>query len=293
MNKFSSLLLLLVFSCISSNRDTSGDAVEGWENWKSERMSILKSPDGFLNLAGLYWLQEGDNTFGADSTNTIPFPDDFPENVGNFQLRNKIVTILDLIDGVTIDSLGAKETIVFDQEGSINKLMEYGTYRWFVIERAGNVGIRLQNLDHPDLKKEIDIKYFDYNPQLAVQAEFIPYSDPKKLKITNVLGHEFEMNISGQLRFEFSGKKFTLEPMDEGEKFFIIFSDETSALETYGSGRYMYTKRPEEGGMVKLDFNRAYNPPCAFTDFATCLIPPPENRLTIRIEAGEYDYHME
>ena len=101
------------------------------------------------------------------------------------------------------------------------------------------------------------------------------------------------MNISGQLRFKIAGREYTLEPIDEGDKFFIIFSDETSAIETYGSGRYMYADRPVDGGRVELDFNKSCNPPCAFTDFATCLIPPPENRLDVRIDAGEYDYHMD
>jgi len=253
----------------------------------------LKLPDGFLNLAGLYWLEEGDNTFGADSLNNIVFPNDLPDKIGNFQLSDNIVSILNPIKGLTIDSLMAEESVVFDQDSSVVKVMEYGTYRWFIIKRAENIGIRLMNLDHPKLKKSIDIKYFDYNQKLVLQAEFIPYSTPKKLKISNVLDHEFEMNISGQLKFEIDGTTYTMEPIDDGDDFFIIFSDETSAIETYGSGRYMYAKKPELGGKVDLNFNRSYNPPCAFTDFATCLIPPPENRLEVRIEAGEYNYHMD
>lgn len=293
MNKLIILLGFVILSCSSKIEQSASQQLEDFEKWKVERVAKLKAPEGYLNLAGLYWLTQGDNLFGSDSSNSILFPDDLPSVMGNFRLDGKTVTIKDAIEGVRIDSVGATEVIVYDREPSVVKLMEYETYRWYVIERAGDIGVRLQNLDHPKLKVNIDIKYFDHNPQQSVMADFLPYAVPKKLNITNVLGHEFEMNISGQLRFEIDGKEYTLEPIDEGDKFFIIFSDETSAIETYGSGRYMYADMPINGRMVELDFNKSYNPPCAFTDFATCLIPPPENRLDVRIDAGEYDYHLE
>ena len=293
MNKLFILLGLLVISCAEPTAEVSQADLDDWESFKAKRLANLKLPDGFLNLAGLYWLEEGENTFGSDSTNNILFPNDLPEVMGNFRLKEKTVTILNPTEGLTIDTLTATETVVFDLDSSVVKIMEYGTYRWFIIERAGDVGIRLINLDHPKLKETIDIKHFDYNPKLAVQAEFISYTKPKKLKIINVLDHEFEMDIVGQLKFEIDGKAYTLEPIEDGDRFFIIFSDGTSAIETYGSGRYLYADKPTEGGLVDLNFNRAYNPPCAFTEFATCLIPPPENRLDLRVEAGELDYHVE
>ncbi|MCP4459677.1 MAG: DUF1684 domain-containing protein [Cytophagales bacterium] len=184
-------------------------------------------------------------------------------------------------------------SVVFNQDSSTTKILEFDAYRWYIIERGNDIGIRLKNLEHPMLKSVIDIKYFDYNHEFSVKADFIPYSESKILKIVNVIGHEFELNINGQLRFEIAGSTYTLEPLDAGDEFFIIFSDGTSAIETYGSGRYLYATKAATGEKVDLNFNLAYNPPCAFTDYATCLIPPRENQLDLRIAAGEYDYHMD
>jgi uncharacterized protein (DUF1684 family) len=288
------LLTLLILACTpSTNKEITEEELANWDDWKSKRMENLVSPDGFLNLAGLFWLKQGDNTIGSGSTNSIQFPEDLPDFIGNLQLKGNVVSLLEPTTGLKIDSLAATQTTVFNQDSSITKLMEYDSFRWYIIERGGDIGIRLKDLNHPMLSKTIDIEYFDYNPEFAINADFIPYSVPKILKVTNVLGHEFEMNISGQLSFEIDGETYTLEPLDAGDEFFIIFSDGTSAIETYGSGRYLYAKKGEPGETIDLNFNKAYNPPCAFTDFATCLIPPRENQLDIRISAGEYNYHLE
>ncbi len=290
--RLSFILLALFVACTPEVQIATEQQLSSWENWKKNRLNELKSPVGFLNLAGLYWLQDGANTFGSDSSNDIIFPTDLPKKMGVLELRGNEVIGLDFHEEILVDSVGSYSGQVYHTDSSKVPKMEWGTYRWFIIKRADDIGIRLKNLDHPNLAKEIDIKYYGFNSGLVVNAEFVPYPIPKKLKIENVLGHHFEMNISGQLQFKLNGINYTLEPMDEGKKFFIIFSDETSAIETYGSGRYLYAMRPKPGEKVLIDFNRSYNPPCAFTDFATCLIPPPENRLTIKVEAGELDYHM-
>lgn len=293
MNKYSVLLFLLVLACTSAEKQTSPSQLEAWEKWKVKRMEELKSKEGFLNLAGLYWLKEGENSFGSDSSNSLIFPTDFPAQTGTFIWEDEKVSISGVAEGILIDSVYLSESLIFDMEQQTVKEMTYGSYVWYIIERTGNVGVRLKDLNHPLLKENIDIHFYDHNPELVVEAVFRPYLPPKKLAVENVLGHQFEFEIEGQLQFEMMGKNYTLEPMKGNDNFFIIFSDETSAIETYGSGRYMYSDRPGPNGKTIIDFNRAYNPPCAFTDFATCLIPPPENRLTFRVEAGELDYHME
>ena len=293
MNDVRSLFLLLVFMACTTPQQPARPgkaALAQWENWKTQRVEELISPDGFLNLAGLFWLDEGENAFGSDSGNALIFPPDFPPTTGVFRVENGNVTMKANTE-LLIDSMAVTEAVVFDPSTGKSPVVAWKDFRWFVIERAGNLGIRLKNLAHPLLSHPLDIPYFPYHPDWVVEADYVPYPIARKLHIENVFGHQFEMEISGQLRFAAGGQSFTLEPIDEGEKFFIIFSDGTSAIETYGSGRYLYAKRPKNGEKVILDFNTAYNPPCAFTDFATCFIPPPENRLDVRVEAGEKDFH--
>jgi len=291
MKKFT-FILFVALSCAAPLKEASQEQIKGWEEWKETRIKNLKAPSGFLNLAGLYWLKQGENTFGSDSSNDIIFPSGMPGTIGILNWMSNQVNVFQLIEGVSIDSIYQEEGIVYDADSAFVGKMELGFYQWYIIERAGNIGIRLKDLDHIKLKETINIHFYDFNPELVVQADFVSYPVPKKLRMDNVLGHQFEMEISGQLRFKIGSQSFTMEPMDAGDDLFIIFSDETSAIETYGSGRYMYAKKPKPGEKVTIDFNRSYNPPCAFSDFATCLIPPPENQLTVRIDAGELDYHM-
>lgn len=292
MVKSKILIFLIVLSCTPATKEVSSGQLSGWEDWKVERMTELKSKEGFVNLAGLYWLEEGENAFGSDSSNSVVFPADFPSNAGVFRVQNGTVSIEGIAADILTDSTYMEEGLVFDPLQDISREMTYGNYVWYIIERVGNVGVRLKDLNHPMLKKEIDIHFYAYNPDLVVEAVFKPYLPKKKLTVDNVLGHRFEFDVEGQLQFEFGGKKYTLEPLDDVD-FFVIFSDETSAIETYGSGRYLHVPLPGPDGKTTIDFNRAYNPPCAFTDFATCLIPPQENRLDFRVDSGELDFHME
>ena len=264
-------------------------------NWEEERMSNLYAEDGFINLAGLYWVEVGEWSFGSDPSNDVVFPSDLPSHLGSLVVTHNRVLLTPgedsaiQVDGEKLD----RPTVVYDEESDEYTEMISGDYKWHFIERAGNLGIRVRNLKHPALENRAEIGKFPVSYDWVVEATYVPYEKPKKVVIDNVVGFTYEMDIPGQLQFELGDKEFTLEPIQEGDKFFLIFSDETSALETYGSGRYMYADMPKEAESVILDFNKCYNPPCAFTDFATCLIPPKENRLALRVEAGEKDFHME
>lgn len=292
MAKYKILIFLVVLSCTPVSEEATPKQLTSWENWKVDRMDELKSKEGFINLAGLYWLEEGTHTFGSDSNNSVVFPADFPVESGVFLVENGTVSISGVAEGILVDSTYQDESLVFDLEQEIVKEMTYQNYVWYIIERVGHIGIRLKDLNHPMLTEAIDIHFYEYNPALVIEAVFKPYLPKKKLTVDNVLGHRFEFEVEGQLQFEFGGKSYSLEPLDDVD-FFVIFSDETSAIETYGSGRYLHVPLPGPDGKTTIDFNRAYNPPCAFTDFATCLIPPPENRLDFRVDGGELDYHLE
>ncbi|MEM9326981.1 MAG: DUF1684 domain-containing protein [Bacteroidota bacterium] len=262
-------------------------------NWEEARLQNLYADEGWLNLAGLYWMEPGEYTFGSDSSNDLVFPVDFPQEMGSFFVTTNRVLLTSESTEITVDGSPLDgPTVVYDETNEANAEMVFGDYRWFVINRADNLGVRLRNLQHPALHHQLDIPKYPTDYRWVVEASYVPYDTPKSIAVENILGFRYQMQIPGQLQFEIEGKAFTLEPIQEGDEFFIIFSDETSAVETYGSGRYMYADMPQGTEGVTLDFNKCYNPPCAFTDYATCLIPPPENQLALAIRAGEKDFHM-
>ena len=284
---------MILWGC-NSPEATQSDLKAEVDKWHKGRMERLYAETGFLNLAGLFWMEPGDHTFGSSQDNSLVFPSDFAPLSGKlFVTPNQVVFTPDPSFDVEIDGEPvASPTLIYDKEEDLVKTLVFRSFKWFVIERAGNIGIRLKDLEHPLLKSKMNIGRFDISPEWVVEADYVPYDAPREIRIENIIGHVYDMPIQGQLRFEKDGKKYTLEPIIEGDKFFVIFSDETSGESTYGAGRYMYIDRPAGEVPVVLDFNKSYNPPCAFTEFATCFIPPPENRLSLVIEAGEKDFHF-
>ncbi len=292
---FWSLLMLLVLVSGCKNETTS-ELSEAYladmETWKQKRDKNLRSETGFVNLAGLFWLEEGETTFGSDSTNTFQFPQGSPEKIGTFTLKDNVVT-LQTEEGVDviIDSMVAEnQTKVFDLNEGSGKVMEWNQFRWFVIERSGNLGIRLRDLDHPLTKEPINLDYYPVDNDWNVEATFVPFETSKKVMIDNIVGFTFEEEYEGKLQFEIEGKTYSLLPSMGDESMFIMFSDATSGRETYGGGRYLTTGIPVENKVI-IDFNKAFNPPCAFTDYATCPLPPKENDLPFKLEAGEKTFH--
>ena len=260
--------------------------------WTKVRMQKLKAEEGFLNLAGLYWVEQGEYVIGSDTTAHLIFPDGFPSQFGTLFVAGNQVLFTPTVEGATIDEVPLEQTtMIYDEEEQLSKTIKFGSFRWYVIKRGDDLGIRLKDFDHPLLREEIAIKRFPVDPAWRFEAEFVPYESPKVMKLQNITGQEVSYDVPGRLVFEINGDSYGIDPIMEGEEYFLIFSDETSGVATYGSGRYMYAERLE-GGRLVVDFNKSYNPPCAFTDYATCLIPPPENRISLAIEAGEKDYHL-
>lgn len=284
-----SFFSVLLVGCASVDADQK----KQWEDWKGSRVQELMSPDGFMNLAGLYWLKSGNQTVGSATESNIVMPDDWPAESGNLVMENDEIWFRNIHPEILIDSMYHENYQLFSSESGMKGEISYKTYLGYLIERAGNFAIRLKNLDHPNLKKNPKIEYFKFDSDWQINARFEPYLFPKTIQIENVLGHVFNQEIPGQLKFQINGQTYTLEPITDGDSWFIIFSDLTSAKETYGSGRYMYAKKSQNGEAVLLDFNQAYNPPCAFTPYATCLLPPPENFLPFEIKAGELDFHQD
>ncbi len=261
------------------------------EQWKAKRLANLKSEDGWLSLIGLFWLKEGENRFGSDLTGEIVLPDGkAPALAGTLRLAAGKVT-LDAKPDAKITSKGQPVTTLelkSDEDGEPT-MLEMGSLSFHVVKRGERLGLRVKDRENPARAAFKGTDYYPADRKWVVNARFEPYQPPKQVPILNVLDMTTEEISPGALAFEVDGRPYRLEALKEKgeEQFFIIFADQTSGKETYGAGRYLYADPPGADGRVTLDFNRAYSPPCAFTKYATCPLPPQQNRLALRVEAGE------
>ncbi len=248
------------------------------EEWRHAREAALKADGGWLTVTGLFWLHEGANTFGPDSSHEIALPEGPGVVSGAFELHGGKVAVR--MDGqlreLRTDEMGKPDAVTM------------GSLTLFPIARGGKYGIRLKDTNSSLRKEFTGLKYFPIKEEYRIRTRLA--RDSRKIPILNILGQVEETPSPGYVEFELHGQKLRLTPVEEtpGELFFI-FRDLTSGHETYSSGRFLDTALGKDGEVV-LDFNEAYNPPCAFTQYATCPLPPKENRLAVRIEAGELKY---
>ncbi len=262
------------------------------EDWQKTRLANLKAPEGWVNLAGLFWLKEGRNTFGSDSSNDIVFPLTAPEFIGMIELQGDSVFLRSTSVPVMIDSIPAINIKLNDDNGKKPDVMKLNSLAWFIIKRGDQYGIRLRDYKNPMLDSLSSIPAFEINEKWRISAEYKPYDRPVKYMVPTIIGIEEENTVPGELTFRLKGKKLTLYPFTSGDRFFIIFGDKTNGTETYPSGRFLYTNGPDAQNRVIVDFNKCYNPPCAFTPYATCPLPLRKNILPVRIEAGEKSVHL-
>ena len=249
------------------------------EQWRKHREAALTADGGWLTVTGLFWLHEGSNTFGTGPAHDIALPPDpAVKNGGAFNLHAGAVTFR--MDGQ------ARE--LHADSNKPPDVVTLGNLTMFVIRRGDRFAIRLKDRNSHLRKEFTGLRYFPINESYRIHTRLIP--EPKNIPIPDILGQVQPTPSPGYVEFELHGKKLRLTPVEEtpGELSFI-FRDLTSARETYGSGRFLDTELGKNGDVV-LDFNTAYNPPCAFTPYATFPLPPKENRLTVRIEAGELKY---
>ncbi len=262
------------------------------QRWQRQRETALKADDGWLAVAGLFWLKEGRNSVGAGRTNDIVLPKgSAPETVGVFELRKGATTFCPAPSAaLTLNDrpLSGCPLLRTDSAGSPD-ILHLNDLTLYVIQRGHRFGIRLKDKNSEMRKAFTGLKYFPVREQYRVKARFVPYNPPKEIAVPNILG-EVEMELSpGYVEFTLDGQRCRLEPITEGDSLFFIFKDLTSGKETYPSGRFLFTEMPKDGEVI-LDFNKAVNPPCAFTPYATCPLPPKQNHLPMGIAAGELRY---
>lgn len=261
--------------------------------WHGQRLASLTRPDGWLSLVGLYWLPEGSSTFGAATGNDLVAPVGAPALIGTFERQGAAVSLrpgpgVDLMVDETAFAGGELAT---DAAGNPTVLtLERWTF--YLIERDGRFGVRLKDRQSPTLTGFGGIERFPADARWRVPARFEPYDPPRRIAVPTVLETVVEQPCPGALVFEWAGEEHRLDPIaEEGdESWWLIFADATNGDQTYGGGRFLVVPAPGEDGTTVVDFNRAYNPPCAFSAFATCPLPPRQNRLSVAVTAGEMAY---
>jgi uncharacterized protein len=284
------LPVLFVALLIGCKKKPETDPVYDSEisTWHYKRVQKLKRENGWLNLVGLYWLKQGDNSFGSNPSNDIIFPSGTLPKIGTITVKDSIVQIKvnENID-VLINGKNIKESFLLDDLTGRPTIMSVGSYKWNIIKRENKFGIRLRDLNAPLVKNFPGIDTYPADKSWQVEASFVKFPEPRKIMVPTVLGTAEENTVTGSVNFTKDGNNYSLVPILEDNSYFFIFADETNGEETYGAGRFLYTTLPDSNGKVILDFNKSYNPPCAFSKYATCPLPPKDNYLHLKVTAGE------
>ncbi|HEV7473766.1 MAG TPA: DUF1684 domain-containing protein [Pyrinomonadaceae bacterium] len=308
------LFVLLVFAgaivffaaCRKSTKPAFDAAAHRSEiqKWQNDRLTSLTKDDGWLTLVGLFWLNEGENKFGSDAKNAVVLPKDkSPGMAGSFWLeqgRVRLVARPEAGIGVQYGNVDVKRDakpitnfdLKDDNDDAGPTILYLGSLIINVVKRGERIGVRVKDRESRTRREFKGLEYFPIDPKWRVEARLEPYQPPKTIPITNVLSMTDNETSPGALAFEVDGKTYRIDPiLEKGETdWFIMIADETTGRETYGAGRYLYVTPPDATGKVVVDFNKTYSPPCAFTNYATCPLPPQQNHLPFRIEAGEKKY---
>ncbi len=282
--------LLLTLALLGAAAAEDPDYVTSLKNWQAENEANLKKDSGWLTVAGLYWLREGENTVGADASNDFVLPEgSAPGDVGVFDFEDRKATFR-AADGVTVTQNGEPATRVELEMGE-KHAVAIGELKMWLHYSGPRLAIRLRDLNSSLRKEFTGLKWFAVDPRYKVVAKFTPYAEPKKVDLLNVLGDIESFESPGYVDFELMGTSVRMEPLStRGGGLWFVFRDGTSGKGSYPAARFLRTEKPENGEVV-IDFNRSYNPPCAYNPHTTCPVPTKQNRLKVPVEAGEKNYH--
>ncbi len=288
MKLFLISLFYFIFLHTHVKGQTSAAYTASIKHFDSLRVKALTEQNGWLNLAGLYWLKPGDNTFGSAANNTLVFKHkNMPALLGKFKVVGSRVSF-EFDKAVTkFPNDYSEELVLFDLSNKTDTSIYFKQFVWSVIIREDKIGVRFRDLKNPALAAFKGNKRFAIHEKWNLPAKLLP-PNPSGLFITNVLGQTTAQDYAGKISFEYQGKNYVLDAISEGPgDLFVVFGDATNGNNTYQTGRFIYVPRPDSNGNTFIDFNKAFNPPCAYTPFATCPIPPKQNILPFKVTAGE------
>lgn len=260
------------------------------EAWRKAREARLAAEGGWLSVVGLDWLAEGENRFGSDPKHPVVLPaGKAPALAGVLVVAGGKVTLkAEPGAGITLDGQPVGERVLRTDADGKPDVLRLGSLAFHVIKRGERLAVRLKDADSAARRSFKGVPAYPVKPAFRVEARFVPYDPPRQIPIASVIGTTEPMQSPGKVVFRLGGREVSLDPVLEpgSDELFFIFRDATSGRQTYPAGRFLYAPLPKDGKVV-LDFNRAVNPPCAFTEFATCPLPPKQNWLPVPVPAGE------
>ena len=289
-------LVLSLATAASPRRAAHGDEAAAYrasvEKWRQDYEADLKSDHGWLTISGLFWLHDGENRFGSDPTNDIVLPDSAPADAGYFEFHAG-KTIAHINRGVAVTMNGKPVFTAELRPDSRDDRLSLGGLTLWVHASGDRYAIRLRDPNSALRRDFHGLTWFPINDSYRVVARFVAYDQPKQVPIQNLAGDSLALPVSGYVIFSLHGQELRLDAqLDTDGGLTFVIRDLTSGKETYAAARFLDTDAPKDGTVI-LDFNEAYNPPCAYNPYTTCPLPPPGNRLRTRIEAGEKAYHRD
>ena len=298
MKSAATYLMALVIACLfaacSNGGADAGQAAYEVEilEWRKGRIERLKGPNGYLNLVGLYWLDQQPVRIGSAAYSGIVFPGPAAPTIGTL-VPGEDGVVLEVEPGVDVrhDGEPVNSVLIADDTTDAPVTLTHGSLAWTIIRRDGRFALRLRDYEHPAIAAFPAIESYPIDRRYRVTGVLRAFAEPKVLDVnTTIEGLGYHPRSPGKVAFELDGQALELGAYESGDSLFFVFADQTTGRETYPAGRFVYADRPDADGRTVLDFNKAYNPPCAFNEFATCPVASPRNRLAVRIEAGEkYD----
>lgn len=261
---------------------------EQTETWRKDREKALLADGGWLTVTGLFWLKPGVTTLGLAPGNDIVLPATAPPRLGTVDLSGG-KTVFRSSAGVTLNGKPVRQSEVRPYGNGSTDALEYGPLQLLLVKRGERWGVRLKDRDSHLRKGFTGLRWYPVKEEWRVKARFLPSPEASIITFDTIIGDQQEVKSPGFAEFEADGQTLRLQAAAQGDKLFFVFRDQTSGKETYAASRFLYADAPRNGEVL-LDFNRAQNPPCAFTPYATCPLPPPQNRLPVAIPAGELKY---
>lgn len=270
---------------------TEASYLDEIRTYQGEMDALLRAEDGWLTLAGLFWLAEGENKVGSAPHCAVPLPAEAPAELGWLDFYPPEVT-LHLSNGQPVWVGGEEKSGIIPLESDTNRnptIIQIGPISFFIIQRGARTGVRVKHTNHPNRLNFPGRVWWPVDESFRVEAQIVPYDKPKTIAIPDFLGDVNKEKVHTSLQFTYHGHSVSLDALPtKSGKFYLIFHDLSCGKGSYPPGRFLLTEHPEpEGQHVLIDFNKAYNPPCAFTNFATCPLPPQENHIPFTIQAGE------
>ena len=258
-------------------------------DWQEYRIGVLTDTTGWLRLVDLIWFEEGENSFGSGEEQDIRFPEgSIAKHAGTFLLRNGEVSMR-VAENVDIRHKGERvDQLQMVGDGVEERIhATHGNLTWFIDERGDQRGVKIFSMDTPKADRFDGFPRYELKEEWHLKGRFVQHSEEASVEVVNVLGDTIDRSSPGYVTFRVNDELYSIDAFEANSGLFLMFTDQTNRSDTYQAGRYMIIDHPDDNGFITLDFNKAYNPPCAFNPFTTCQLPPPQNRLDLAIPAGE------